>query len=345
MAAAAVGPARAAGGVRRPPAGRPRVGRSVALRDRDHRSTELVDEIETLPAVSSVALARARMRWPAESSVVLTLVGRDHRRTPARARARPPPARPVLRRDDRRRGRAAAPRRGPGVEPDDRPRGSRLGRRETDRRHRRRPVDRRCRRLHVLALDLVGPPSPTMSWAAGLPDDVFEHDGQLTKRDLRASALAGWPRARRAALGRRRRRRLGRYRVAPRAPRDGGRRRRGRPRTRRPDRPQRRPPRRPTAPGRHRPCPDALGDLPAPDAVFVGGGASDQVVAELPRRARTRGRLVAHGVTLETEQLLAASYHRHGGELTRISVEHAAPLGDRTGWAPLRTVTQWAVVR
>ncbi|WP_376768508.1 bifunctional cobalt-precorrin-7 (C(5))-methyltransferase/cobalt-precorrin-6B (C(15))-methyltransferase, partial [Nocardioides pelophilus] len=45
-------------------------------------------------------------------------------------------------------------------------------------------------RLHVLALDLAGRPAATTSWSTGLPDDAFEHDGQLTKRDLRASALA-----------------------------------------------------------------------------------------------------------------------------------------------------------
>ena len=57
------------------------------------------------------------------------------------------------------------------------------------------------------------------------------------------------------------------------------------------------------------------------------------------------GRLVAHGVTLETEALLAAAYREHGGELTRIQIEHAAPLGSFTGWTPGRAVTQWALTR
>jgi precorrin-6Y C5,15-methyltransferase (decarboxylating) len=50
-------------------------------------------------------------------------------------------------------------------------------------------------------------------------------------------------------------------------------------------------------------------------------------------------------VTLETEALLAAAYADHGGELTRISVESAAPLGSFTGWTPARTVIQWSVTK
>jgi precorrin-6Y C5,15-methyltransferase (decarboxylating) len=50
---------------------------------------------------------------------------------------------------------------------------------------------------------------------------------------------------------------------------------------------------------------------------------------------------VVHGVTLETEHLLADAHRRHGGELTRIAVETTAPIGGFTGWTPARTVTQW----
>jgi precorrin-6Y C5,15-methyltransferase (decarboxylating) len=53
------------------------------------------------------------------------------------------------------------------------------------------------------------------------------------------------------------------------------------------------------------------------------------------------GRLVVHGVTLETETLLAKAYADHGGELTRTGVETAAPVGTFTGWTPARAVTQW----
>ena len=58
---------------------------------------------------------------------------------------------------------------------------------------------------------------------------------------------------------------------------------------------------------------------------------------------RPGGRLVVHGVTLETEALLAERYATHGGELTRIHVERAAPIGSFTGWTPARPVTQWAL--
>ncbi len=55
-----------------------------------------------------------------------------------------------------------------------------------------------------------------------------------------------------------------------------------------------------------------------------------------------RGDIVVHGVTLETEQLLATHYAEQGGELTRIGVETATPIGSFTGWSPARHVTQWA---
>jgi precorrin-6B C5,15-methyltransferase / cobalt-precorrin-6B C5,C15-methyltransferase len=93
-------------------------------------------------------------------------------------------------------------------------------------------------------------------------------------------------------------------------------------------------------------APDALGELATPDAVFIGGGASRAGV--LPRcleALRGGGRIVVHGVTVETEAVLAAAYAEHGGELTRIHVEHAAPVGSFTGWTPARAVTQWAFTK
>jgi precorrin-6Y C5,15-methyltransferase (decarboxylating) len=76
----------------------------------------------------------------------------------------------------------------------------------------------------------------------------------------------------------------------------------------------------------------------------VGGGATrpgvvDACLAALP----VGGRLVVHGVTLETERLLGDLHSTHGGELTRIAVETATPIGTYTGWTPARTVTQWAL--
>jgi precorrin-6Y C5,15-methyltransferase (decarboxylating) len=96
----------------------------------------------------------------------------------------------------------------------------------------------------------------------------------------------------------------------------------------------------------HGRAPDALTGLPAPDAVFVGGGATRARVVDTCLAAlHERGRLVVHGVTLETEQLLVRLHSEHGGELTRIAVEHAEPIGTFTGWTPARAVIQWAYVK
>ena len=200
-------------------------------------------------------------------------------------------------------------------------------------------------RLNVIALECVGP--VVGGWVAGLPDDAFEHDGQLTKRDLRASALARlaptpdghlwdigagagsigieWMRAHRSCTttaveaDRERAARIGRN-----AARLG-------------------------VPGIvvvHGRAPDALAGLRAPDAIFVGGGATRAGVIDACLAAlRPGGRLVVHGVTLETEHLLGRLHGEHGGELTRIAVEIAAPIGEFTGWTPARAVTQWCLSR
>lgn len=78
--------------------------------------------------------------------------------------------------------------------------------------------------------------------------------------------------------------------------------------------------------------------------MFVGGGATAPGLLDRCRDALAPGgRLVAHGVTLETERLLVDAFHAHGGELTRLAVEHVTPLGGRfTGWTPARAVVQWA---
>jgi precorrin-6Y C5,15-methyltransferase (decarboxylating) len=90
-------------------------------------------------------------------------------------------------------------------------------------------------------------------------------------------------------------------------------------------------------------APGALDGLRPPDAIFLGGGATAPGVLDACLAALAPGgRLVVHGVTIETEQLLARVYGEHGGELIRIAVETAAPVGTFTGWTPARTVTQWA---
>jgi precorrin-6Y C5,15-methyltransferase (decarboxylating) len=196
--------------------------------------------------------------------------------------------------------------------------------------------------LHVLAIECAG--FTTHGLLAGLPDEAFEHDGQLTKRDLRASALARlapqpgqllwdvgagagsvaieWLRAHRTcravAVERSAERavRIARNSVSL-----------GVPSLR-------------VVVGS---APEALAGLQAPDAVFVGGGATTPGLLEgCWSSLAPGGRLVVHGVTMETEAVLAQWYAGHRGELVRLSVEHASPLGDFTGWTPARTVTQWA---
>ena len=61
--------------------------------------------------------------------------------------------------------------------------------------------------------------------------------------------------------------------------------------------------------------------------------------------AITGGRIVVHGVTLETEAILADAFRVHGGQLARLSVEFAEPIGRFWGWKPLRPVTQWSCSR
>ncbi|RIA00776.1 precorrin-6y C5,15-methyltransferase (decarboxylating) subunit CbiE [Cereibacter sphaeroides] len=86
---------------------------------------------------------------------------------------------------------------------------------------------------------------------------------------------------------------------------------------------------------------DNLPALPAPDAIFVGGGFDEALFAALPAKAR----LVVNAVTLETEALLATLQARHGGELLRIELARAAPLGRMRGWEAARPVVQWSLVR
>lgn len=304
------------------------------------------DQVEVLPAVSSVTLARAAMRWPAESCSVVSLVGRD---VSLLRRELAPGRRVLVLSSDEQTptlvarllvdsGYGDSPLTvlgdlgGPGQTSASFDRASVL----TD-------PGVEVPRLNIIAVECAGP--NVGGWVAGLPDGAFEHDGQLTKRDLRASALARlaptpgahlwdvgagagsvgieWMRAHpsctataveadpeRAARIRRNAARLG-------------------------------------VPGLvvvQGFAPDALSGVCAPDAVFVGGGATRAGVIDACLAAlRPGGRLVVHGVTLETEHLLGRLYGAHGGELTRIGVETAAPIGSFTGWTPARAVTQWAL--
>jgi precorrin-6Y C5,15-methyltransferase (decarboxylating) len=296
------------------------------------------------PAVSSVALARARMGWSAEGCAVVSLVGRDPHLV---LRELAPGRRVVVLSGDETTAATVAQLLTAHGYGDSRL--TVLGELGAASEQRIDGVastwSATSPRLAVLAVEARGPHAG--GWVAGLPDDAFEHDGQLTKRDLRAAALARlaptpgerlwdvgagagsvgieWMRAHPTCTTtaveaeQERAARIGRN-----AARLGV----------------------PDLEVVHGRAPGALAGLAEPDAVFVGGGATGEHVVDTCLAAlRTGGRLVVHGVTVETEQLLASLHREQGGELTRISVETTAPIGGFTGWTPARTVTQWALTR
>ena len=92
-------------------------------------------------------------------------------------------------------------------------------------------------------------------------------------------------------------------------------------------------------------APGALTGLAAPDAVFVGGGLDADMFDAVWSRIAPGTRLVAHAVTLETEALLSDLQRRHGGELMRVEIAHADALGRYRSWKAARPVVQWSAVR
>jgi precorrin-6Y C5,15-methyltransferase (decarboxylating) len=92
-------------------------------------------------------------------------------------------------------------------------------------------------------------------------------------------------------------------------------------------------------------APSALDGLEKPDAIFVGGGLSEEVFDTAWNALRPLGRFVANSVTLESEGLLNDLHLRHGGELTRISIDRAEPLGSMRGWRPAMPVLQWSLIK
>ena len=93
-------------------------------------------------------------------------------------------------------------------------------------------------------------------------------------------------------------------------------------------------------------APAALTGLEPPHAIFIGGGGSDDGVLDAAIAAlRPGGRLVANAVTLELEALLLAKYAELGGSLTRIAIDRADAIGSMTGWRPSMPITQWRWVK
>jgi precorrin-6Y C5,15-methyltransferase (decarboxylating) len=91
-------------------------------------------------------------------------------------------------------------------------------------------------------------------------------------------------------------------------------------------------------------APAALENLPVPDAVFIGGGLTTTNLLTICWQAlRPGGRLVANAVTVESEQVLLHWHGQQGGDLCRIAIQHAEPIGQFLGWKAKAPVTQWAV--
>lgn len=202
--------------------------------------------------------------------------------------------------------------------------------------------------LNLVALEVkAAPDAPVLPLAAGLADDLFEHDGQITKREVRAltlsslaprrgellwdigagagsiaiewllahpslSAIAIEGHGERAARIGRNAHKLGvpHLKIVEGA------------------------------------APGALAGLPTPDVIFIGGGASEPGVFDTALKAlKPGGRMVANAVTLETEALLIAAHARLGGTLTRISLARSVAVKGMTGWRPAMPVTQWRWVK
>lgn len=295
------------------------------------------------PAVSSVALARARLGWPDDTVEVVRLRGGDldlirravfpGRRLLVLSRDADSPQEIASLLESMGFGDSALTVLGDlGAAAE-----SRVTSRAAD-------FAGRAPALNIVCVECRTHTAGSWSLAPGLPDDAYDHDGQLSKRNVRASALAHllprpgellwdvgagagsvaieWLRTHpscRAVAIEQDLVRVERIRVN--AGRLG-------------------------VPGlvvAHGRAPAVLAGLPTPNAVFVGGGASAETVERCWSSLAPGGRLVVHCVTQETELVVTACWQRHGGELTRISVEQLERIGRYHGWKPARAVVQWSV--
>ncbi|GGH10548.1 precorrin-6Y methyltransferase [Alsobacter metallidurans] len=202
--------------------------------------------------------------------------------------------------------------------------------------------------LNLVAIEVVAERgAPVLSLAAGLPDGWFENDGQITKREIRAMTLSAlaprrgqllwdvgagsgsvgieWmlrsPAMRAIAIEARpdRAARIHRNALALGAP---------------------------DLDVREGEAPAALAGLPTPDAIFVGGGATDPAVLDAAWEALPAGgRLVVNAVTLETQAELMRRHAALGGELVSVQIARADRVGPFHGWRPAMPVVQWAVLK
>jgi precorrin-6B C5,15-methyltransferase / cobalt-precorrin-6B C5,C15-methyltransferase len=208
--------------------------------------------------------------------------------------------------------------------------------------------DRRVSDLNTIAIAChAAAGARALPHLAGLPDDVFEHDGQLTKREIRAATLAALAPLAGETLwdvG------AGCGSIAIEWLRGGD--------ARSAIAIERSPPRAAIiarnaaslgVPGLrivNGSAPEALGGLPPADAIFVGGGVGDKaLLPALWASLRPGGRLVANVVSAEGEAALLGCHANHGGALTRIAVSRAEPRAGHHVWRPFAPITQLAVAK
>ncbi len=200
--------------------------------------------------------------------------------------------------------------------------------------------------LNAIAVECIpNPETRILSRMVGLPDDAFHHDGQLTKREVRAVTLstlapnagellwdvgAGcgsisieWmrshPRCQAIAIEKSRTHFIAENAIAL-----------GTPNLK-------------IIEGK---APEILQGLPTPDAIFIGGGATVPDLFETCwENLRSQGRLIANVVTLEGEQKLFQWQQKYGGTLTQISISRAEAIGSFLSWKPMRPVIQWQVIK
>jgi precorrin-6Y C5,15-methyltransferase (decarboxylating) len=93
-------------------------------------------------------------------------------------------------------------------------------------------------------------------------------------------------------------------------------------------------------------APERVADWPRPDAVFIGGGATDDGVFDACWTAlKSGGRLVINAVSLETETRLGTLHARHGGAMRRFALSRLDRVGAMHGWRAAMPVTQWIAVK
>ncbi len=201
--------------------------------------------------------------------------------------------------------------------------------------------------LNLIAIQVEASASAKIiSLASGLPDEMFEHDGQITKREIRAVTLSSLaPRAGELLwdvgcgsgsisiewlLRHPANRAIGIERDpirAARAARNAA---------------ELGVPRLEVVTGE---AGTELNKLPPPDAMFIGGGGGTAVIEKAFAVLKSGGRIVANAVTLDTERAVLAAQSKLGGTLTRLSVERLDVIGGKQAFRPAMTVTQWSVTK